>query len=127
MLIPFLSHGGLALAMSLAATLEALVLLYAALKRVGGLELGRTVVSVAKTVVSSVLMGLGLWFLSKFVAPWLDSLALPQAVDRAIFVVVSIAIGTALYFAFSIALKSEEVGHVRDLIPAALKRRVSSI
>lgn len=124
-LIPFLSHGGLALAMSLAATLEALVLLYIALKRVGGLELDRTLVSVVKTVISSVLMGLALWFLSGYVASSLENLALPRALDRAVFVLVSIGIGTALYFGFAIALKSEEVGRMRDLLPAFVRRRAS--
>ncbi|MCL4367775.1 MAG: murein biosynthesis integral membrane protein MurJ [Actinobacteria bacterium] len=124
-LMPFLSHGGLALAMSLAATVEALTLIFIARRRLGGLDLDRTLVSVARTVVSSVLMGLLLWFLSDYLASSLDSLALPRALDRAVFVLVSIGVGTAFYFALSLILGSEEVGRVRELLPAFVKRRVS--
>ncbi len=123
--IPYLSHGGLALSLSLAATLECLTLLFIARKRLGGLDLDRTFASVIRAVTVSVAMGVILWLFSDPLSSSLQKLALPQTIDRLIFVLVSVGAGAVFYFVVSLIVRSEEVGRVREMLPAFARRKAS--
>ncbi len=121
-LVQFLSHGGLALATSIAVTLEALTLLYIARRRLGGLGEQRLFSSVVKTSIAAVLMGVVVIWFAGHLAPYLDSFNLPQLANRLLFVGASILVGAASYLAFSFVLRSEELMQVRGMLATRLRR-----
>lgn len=108
--IGWLPHGGLALANSLATFLEALVLLYLMLKKVGGLEGKKLLNGILKALVASSLM------VAFIIGMQNISLALPYAVYLLALIVIAAGVyGFSLYF-----LKVEEI---RTII-GAVKRRL---
>lgn len=122
-LVRFLSHGGLALAASISATFEAVALLYLARRRLGGLGEQRLLVSVAKTSMAAILMGAVVLMFADAVAPYMPLLNLPQVADRVLFVGSSIVVGSAAYFVFSLAIRSDEMLRMRDLLMVRFVRR----
>jgi len=101
-----LNFGGLALANSLAALIEATFLLALVRRRIPNLALTPVMKSLARTVVASLLMGVIVATLPRLLQ---DRLALPPTLELSIVVgLVGIA-GGMVYFAFSFLLQSEEL------------------
>jgi len=98
-LLGSLAQGGLALANSIATILEMLTLLYLLKVRMGGVDLGRILASVAKVTIACALMGVAiLLVLSTGIVTnlWLMTLG-------------AMAIGAAVFLAVTFILKSDEV------------------
>ncbi len=104
-LMQFLSHGGLALATSLASMLNFGLLLRVLRRRLGSQNWGKVTVSMGKTIVCSVAMGVVIWLTARFAIPPADG-----AITALFFGLLScIMIGIACYTVFSILIKSSEV------------------
>ncbi|MFQ6057513.1 MAG: murein biosynthesis integral membrane protein MurJ [Anaerolineae bacterium] len=105
-LIRPLLHGGLALANSMAAILEMLVLVLVLRARLGGVDGRRLVGSLARIGAAAGLMGLAVtWFVQ---ARWLSSPLF--LVGGGVF------LGTSIYFAASLLLGAQEVAALRRLV-----------
>jgi putative peptidoglycan lipid II flippase len=101
-----LDYGGLALANSLAALAEATLLMALVRRRIPSLDLGPVLVSLGRTVLASLLMGLTVATLPMLLQ---DRLALPTTLELALTVALVVVAGGMVYFAFSFLLRSEEL------------------
>lgn len=102
-------HGGLALANSLATTLEMFALLGLMRRRLSGLDSKRLLASSARTAGASAAMGLALWL-------WLG---LGQAWPMWLTALGGVAVGGAVYWAAALLIGSEEA----RALPALLLNR----
>lgn len=106
LLIGPMLHGGLALANSIAAIIETLLLLVILRTRLGGIEGKGLILSVTKTSLATLVMGSGvLWFQ----ALALDSSMIIQAGGAMLF-------GGVLFVVTSLLLRSEELMLLRDIV-----------
>jgi len=105
-----LGHGGLALANSLAVTLEVMWLLLIARRRLGGVEGRALLTSVARFAASAAVMALavGLWMM------------LARSVDERWAAVAGAIVGAVVYLGVTSALGSPEIGSLLKLV---LRRR----
>jgi putative peptidoglycan lipid II flippase len=101
-----MGHGGLALAYSIAMSLEMVILLVIIHRRLGGLDDQRLVTSVLRTVVASAIMGEGL-AMGVFAAG--DLLLTSPALLRLLLLTVLVLAGMVIYLCLSIWLGSEEI------------------
>ncbi len=101
-----MGHGGLALAYSLANSLEAIVLLIIIRGRLGGLDGGRVLTSVLRVVVASVIMGEGL-ALGVFASG--DLLVTSSLLVRLLLVSGLLFGGALIYLTLTVWLGSEEI------------------
>ncbi len=115
-LVGFLSHGGLALATSLAATLEALTILYLARRRLGSLGEWPLLLSVGRTIVAAILMGFVVWYVAGYLEAYLGAMPIPRTAERVAFILTAIIVGCGAYLLFSLLLRSDEGMRVRDVI-----------
>jgi len=106
------AFAGLALANTLATTLEGVALLLLIRPRVGGLGGKRTLSSLLKAGAASAGMGLALWALMPLITSWGQYLG-PLA---------AIAIGGAVFYGLAWLLRSEEVRMFTNLTVSRLKR-----
>jgi len=107
---------GLALANTLATTLEAGLLLMLIRPRVGGLEAPRTLTGLLKTSLASLVMGIAIWLLLPTVA----------RLGQFLGPLVGIAIGGAVFIALAALLRTEEVRLFTDLIRRRLNRSLKA-
>ena len=114
-----LQHGGLALALSLASTLQLCMLIFLLRRRLGGIE-GRVVVgSMARSFLSSLAMGVCVYFLaSKFLAGNVarDAFAL------ALGVLIVVCAGLAVYFISAKLLGSKELSDLMGALKVSQKK-----
>ena len=114
-----LQHGGLALALSLASTLQLCMLIFLLRRRLGGIE-GRVVVgSMARSFLSSLAMGVCVYFLaSKFLAGNVarDAFAL------ALGVLIVVCAGLAVYFILAKLLGSKELSDLMGALKVSQKK-----
>ncbi len=103
LMIP-LRHSGLALANSLAATLNLALLLRLMSKKVGSLEWGKSLPSLFKTVLASLLTGVIVYWLSLF-GEWGKA---GSSAENAVVLAVCIVAGCMIYLGASLLLRSEE-------------------
>jgi len=105
-----LGHGGLALANSLAVTLEVTWLLLIARRRLGGIEGRALLTSVARFATGSAAMALviGLWMI------------LARSVDERLVGMASAILGAAVYLVVTLAMGSPEI---RALLKLVMRRR----
>ncbi|MBC7251130.1 MAG: murein biosynthesis integral membrane protein MurJ [Anaerolineae bacterium] len=105
LLIRPLAHGGLALANSIATTLEMMGLLFILRGRLGGLEGRRIAASLARIGASTAVMGLAVWGLGRVLG---DALPLMEGVS-------GIVLGSGVYLGLTLLLRAEEVDIVRQV------------
>jgi putative peptidoglycan lipid II flippase len=106
-----MEHGGLALATSLASIINFLMLVFALRSRLGALGWRHICVSVLRSFVCAVSMGLAVWALSCWILPDEGTLLLNFCA-----VSVLIAFGSLLYFFFSFLVKSPELEYVFNIL-----------
>jgi len=107
-----MQHNGLALALSLASMLH-LVLLSAALrKKMGAFGWRRIALSVAKSGLCTLLMGLCVWGLAR----WLISAGGTGRAALLIDVVICMIIGTALFICLAIVLRVPELDALKQIV-----------
>lgn len=107
---------GLALANTLATTLEAGLLLVLIRPRVGGLEAPRTLTSLLKTGLASLAMGITIWLLVPTIA----------RLGQFLGPLVGVATGGLVFVAFAVFLRTEEVRFFTELIRRRLNRSLKA-
>ncbi|MBI3969262.1 MAG: murein biosynthesis integral membrane protein MurJ [Chloroflexi bacterium] len=108
-----LQHAGLALALSVASTAEALALLYLLRRRLGGIYANQLLGSVLRTSAAATAMGLAVfWFADDLLPSLLPALTAPVLIARVVYVGVAVAVGGAVYFGLTVALGSTEAQQV---------------
>ena len=108
-----LSHGGLALATSLASTVEAAILLSLAQRRLPGLLDRDLLASLARSGISALLMAAAvIEFARVLVAP----LGSPDFLARATLLAGAISLGVATYLVVSLAVRSEEARRLLRMV-----------
>ena len=111
---------GLALAMSITATVEVLGLIWALRDRLGGLELGEVLTSVLRSAAAATGAGLLIFGGLQVVDLWFGG-ALGNGLGRLIVLLALSAIGLLAYAAFAAALRSSELGELRRLLRRRLQ------
>lgn len=115
-------HAGLALSTSLAATVNLLLLLMLLQRRIGRLELGRLLPSVARDLVAAVAMAPAVWFTAGL-ADWSQHGHLPW---RAGVLLAAIAVGILSFGIVQLALGATELKMVREIIQKRLAGKTRS-
>jgi len=113
-----MQHNGLALANSMAAAANFVLLFYFLRKKLGGVGTRRIVVSFAKTFTAAVVMGSAGWF-GTHSDLWATG---GQAGVKALYLTVAIFGSFGLYLAVAHLLKSEELAYMAKKIRQRLKR-----
>ncbi len=108
-----LGHGGLALATSIAATAHFILLVYLLRNKIGGIEGGAVVKSFIKVLIASAVMAAACYGLSVGAANYIDT---STSYGSFILVVVTAAVGTALYIGALKAMRAEELESVLDTV-----------
>ncbi|HPJ40111.1 MAG TPA: murein biosynthesis integral membrane protein MurJ [Spirochaetota bacterium] len=111
----FLLHAGLALANTLAVTVQVSILVIVLRKKIGSLHIREYIVPVSKIIAASLGMGIVLHYISGY-ADWTGG----SFSSRLITLIVMVTTGGAVYFALCMALKVEELTYVVE----KLKRKV---
>ena len=112
-LVRYLEQGGLALAATIASTIEAILLLYLLRRRIGSLEEQRLVSSLAKTTAASVAMGATVYLFAIHLGSWL---AVNTLVNQIVLVGASVGFGACFYAVLSMVLGCDEARYIRRLI-----------
>lgn len=118
LLLDKMGHGGLALANSLAAGANTLLLFLALKKHLPYLKGRRLLVSLAKVVLASGIMAVLTGLTSMILGAKLD-LAISR--NLALMVLIAITVGAGSYFAAAVILKVEDICYIQDAIRKKLK------
>lgn len=108
-----LKHGGLALALSLASTLQFVILVFILEKRKGIFDLKPVLRSVLKTLIASSVMALVVLYLH---VHWLMADGLSASYTLALKLTVTILIGGIVYFMMAALLRCSELSSVLELL-----------
>ena len=108
-----LKHGGLALALSLASTLQLCLLIYLLRKRLGGIGGSEVVGSMMRSIFSSVIMGVGIYFLAATVFGDSTTQGFAGLTLRVIMV---IGAGLFVYLVCARIFGSTELSYVMELL-----------
>jgi len=119
-LVKYLAHSGLALATSVAAILNLIILLKVLQNKIGDIELKSQVSFLIKIVISSIFLGIISVLVSNFFANILD---LNYKYNQIIQVTASIFSGGLAYFIISYILGVEEVRNLKQSIKAILRSK----
>ena len=107
-----LKHTGLALASSISSTFNFFLLFFTLNRRMGEIEIKKTLMQVLKITVASLIMGVSAWKISTFY-DWSQSGISPEKIG--VFLA-SVLVSVALYFTIAKLLKVEEIGFLFDMI-----------
>jgi len=116
-LVRYLAHGGLALATSIAATANCLLLAYYLRRKLGHLDGQRILRSAAKFAIASLSMGLAVTAAHSYSLPMFDPTLLTH---RLLQVVVLIALGGAIYITVAALFNTEELARAINWARARL-------
>ena len=113
-----LAHGGLALATSLSSMLNLVLLIWVLRQRLGVPDWHPIVISAIKTVVSSAIMGVGVYMIAYY------TISSPTATfaHLSVGLLVSIVSGLILYAGLSRLMKSDELKTVTAIIQSKVHR-----
>src|SRR3972149_3013749 len=107
-----LKHMGLALASLISSTFNFSLLLFTLSKRMGEIEIKKTLIQVLKITVASLIMGVSAWKISAFY-DWSQS---GISLEKIGVFLASVLVSVALYFTIAKLLKVEEIGFLFDMI-----------
>ncbi|MDO7786870.1 murein biosynthesis integral membrane protein MurJ [Desulforamulus aquiferis] len=117
LLVKRMEHLGLALANSVAMTVNVILLGFLLRKHITRI-MGRGLISFScKVVISSVVMGMAVYSVDNFLANILSSLSLRLLID--------ITLGGLVYFIMAFILKTDELYYVLDLVKGVINKRTS--
>lgn len=106
-----LKHAGLTLALSMAATVQMLVLLISIQKKIGAIDIRQIMASFMKNITAAAAMALVIWPISSG-TDWAGD----PLLSRILSLVITIIAGGATYFIACIILKSKEALFIKDMI-----------
>jgi len=115
-----LGHRGLALAVSISATVNFLCLFVLMGRETGGLEPTRLLLAIVRTGIASAGLGAIAWFGARWAAPWIDS---PDLWIRLASLLTLIAIAGIAYLVLCFVMRVEEVHDAFRLVKRKLLRR----
>src|SRR5699024_7899140 len=118
-LIQFMGHRGLALATSLSTTITAIILLHHLRKKIGNLGLKAMTQSSIKTLISSIIMGIVVYFVYNLSVATFN----PSRLVELIIVLFTVLIGIVVYIVSLYLLKVEELHFAIDYAKRQLKER----
>ena len=118
-LVQFMGHRGLALATSLSAIFTAITLLYYLRKKIGNLGLRAMTQSSVKTLISSVIMGIVVYFIYNYSVTAFN----PSRFVELIIVLLSVVMGIAVYMVALYLFKVEELHFAIDYAKRQLEER----
>ncbi|HLR58975.1 MAG TPA: murein biosynthesis integral membrane protein MurJ, partial [Pseudogracilibacillus sp.] len=118
-LVQFMGHRGLALATSLSTTITAIILLHHLRKKIGNLGLKAMIQSSVKILVSSLIMGVAVYFTYHSLMAALS----PSRLVELILVFLTVLIGIAVYIAALYLFKVDELHFAIDYTKRQLKER----
>jgi putative peptidoglycan lipid II flippase len=107
-----LKHTGLALASSISSTFNFFLLFFALSRRMGEIEIKKTLMQVLKITLASLIMGVSAWKISAFY-DWSQS---GISLEKIGVFLASVLVSVALYFTIAKLLKVEEIGFLFDMI-----------
>jgi len=114
-----LKHGGLALALSLASALQLFMLIFLLRKRLGGIE-GRVVMSsMVRSVISSIVMGICIYFLAFKI---FGSILAQETFNLALGILIIVCAGLVIYFISTHVLGSKELASLKELLKLSKKK-----
>jgi peptidoglycan biosynthesis protein MviN/MurJ (putative lipid II flippase) len=116
--------GGLALALTITATLEVIGLLWALRERLNGVQGGELLGSLARSTVAAVAAALVMLGGLQLAQAWFASL-LGHGLGRLIVLLALSAMGLAIFVVVAAALRSPELGELRRLLQGRLRRSPS--
>ena len=119
-LIRYLAHSGLALATSVAAILNLIILLKVLQDKIGNLELKSQVPFLIKIIISSIFLGIICVLVNNYFSSVLD---LSNKYNQIIQVIVSIFSGGMVYLISSYILDVKEVRNLKQTIKAILRSK----
>ncbi len=111
-----MEHAGLALAISVAAVVQLLGLLFMLRRKIGPLGLRQVATSVLRAAGAATLMGVAVWWLARGI-DWSHG----NLVTIGLFLGI-VTIGLLIYFAAAWALGSEEAGEVARMLRRRVRR-----
>jgi putative peptidoglycan lipid II flippase len=114
-----LKHGGIALALSLSSYLNLYLLLHLFQKRNGTLKWKKTIISLAKIIVASIIMGVSVWGIGNALQ-LANQTAKPKLI---LYLLLTILASIAIYVIITVLLKNDEI---RELL-AILRKKESTI
>jgi putative peptidoglycan lipid II flippase len=106
--VPSLQNGGLALSTSLAAYLNLSILIYVFQKRHGRFVTREVIVSFVKCAVASLAMGIVCWLMIRMPGWYFHQ----HLIKRLMAFFVTLGLGTAVYFALALLMRSSEMEEV---------------
>lgn len=112
--VQYLAHGGLALANSVATTLEALLLLLLLRRTIGGIEGGSLLNSALRSATAAAVMGVALWGFGR----WLGN----DTGWMWLWVLVGLAGGAVIYFVGAVLLRHPELEQVKNLVMRRVRK-----
>jgi len=119
-LVRYLAHSGLALATSIAAIINLIILLKALQNKIGNLELKKHALFLLKIVISSIFLGIICVLVNNYFSSILD---LNNKYNQAVQVIISIFSGGLVYLISSYILGVKEVRKLRQTIKAILRSK----
>jgi putative peptidoglycan lipid II flippase len=111
-LIKPMAHRGLALATSISATVESILLIYRLKKKIGSLGLIKSVKCGLKALVASMVMGIVVYFLHISLANKMGSGTLSELIT----LLISAGVGASIYLILIYLLKVEELDWVIKIV-----------
>ncbi|MDP9272714.1 MAG: murein biosynthesis integral membrane protein MurJ [Chloroflexota bacterium] len=116
--------GGLALALTITATLEVIGLLWALRERLNGVQGGELLGSLARSTVAAAAAALVMLGGLQLAQAWFESL-LAHGLGRLIVLLALSAMGLAIFVVVAAALRSPELGELRRLLQGRFRRSPS--
>jgi len=114
-----LKHGGLALALSLASTLQLFMLIFLLQKRLGGIEGGVVMRSMVRSFISSLIMSICIYFLAFKV---LSSMLEQKTFNLALGILIIVCAGFVIYVISAYVLGSKELSSLKELLKVFKKK-----
>jgi len=114
-----LKHGGLALALSLASTLQLFMLIFLLRRRLGGIEGGAVIHSMVRSFISSIIMSICIYFLTfKIFHNILDQKTFHLAFE----ILTVVCAGLVIYGISAYVLGSKELSSLKELLTGFKKK-----
>jgi putative peptidoglycan lipid II flippase len=114
-----LKHGGLALALSLASTLQLFMLIFLLRKRLGGIEGGAVIHSMVRSFISSLAMSICIYFLAFKV---FSSILEQKTFNLALGILIIVGAGLVIYGISAYVLGSKELSSLKELLNVFKKK-----
>jgi putative peptidoglycan lipid II flippase len=112
-----LRHGGLTLGLSIASTVQMLILIIILQRKIGKITFKQLMLPVIKYIFSGIIMALFIWCIGLSIN-WMDD----DFIKRLIYLIIIIVTGVSVYFLSCFFLRVNEIVVIRDKIIRSIKK-----